>query len=186
MIKKFSLFALALVLLLMPFGTASAQETAPPPSSGPIYIIQSGDSLSSIATRFNINLQALMDANQIENANFISVGDRLVIPGLEGVSGLLDTNIIRFGETLQNVSRRNQVDPEILARINRITSPSEVYAGLNLIVPRSEEFQPFSKRMVVAVGQSPLEAAILAESDPWTISAINKLPGTWSPLPGDV
>ena len=186
MIKKFFLFTLTLTLLLMPFGAASAQETVPPPSSGPIYIIQSGDSLSSIATRFNISLQALMEANQIENANFISVGDRLVIPGLEGVSGLLDTNIIRFGETLQNVSRRNQVDPEILARINRITSPSEVYAGLNLIVPRSEEFQPFSKRMVVAAGQSPLEAAILAESDPWTISAINKLPGTWSPLPGDV
>ena len=184
MSKKFILFIVTLGLLTLSFSQVSAQET--PPASGPIYIIQSGDSLSTIAARFNISLQELMDANQIENANFISVGDRLVIPGLEGVSGILDTNILGFGETLQNISRRNQVTPEALARINRITSPSELYAGSSLIVPLPEESQPLSKRMVVQAGQSPLEAAILAGSDIWTISTLNNLPGTWSPLPGDV
>ncbi len=185
MIKKLILLILSVGLLVLSPGKVSAQETPPPPS-GPIYIIQSGDSLSSIATRFDLSLQELMDANQIDNANFISVGDRLVIPGLEGVSGILDTNILGFGETLLNISRRNQVSPEVLARINRITSPSELYAGSSLIVPLPEDSQPLSRRMVVEAGQSPLEAAILAESDPWTISTLNELPGSWSPLPGDV
>lgn len=185
MIKKFFLLFLTLGLIAISFGQVAAQET-PPPANGPIYIIQSGDSLSSIAARFNIGLTELMNANQIENANFISVGQRLVIPGLEGVSGVLDTNILGFGETLQNISRRNQVAPEVLARINRITSPGELYAGSSLIVPLPENFQPLSKRMAVSGGQSPLEAAILAGSDPWTVSALNRLPGTWSPLPGDV
>lgn len=185
MSRKISTLLLALSLLLVPLGQVSAQAEAPPPE-GPVYIVQSGDSLSTIATRFNITLDELMEANQIENVNFISIGDRLVIPGLEGISGTLDTNILGFGETLQNISRRNQVSPEILARINRITSPSELYAGSSLIVPLPAESQPLSKRMVVAEGQSALEAAILAESDPWTISTLNALPGSWSPLPGNV
>jgi murein DD-endopeptidase MepM/ murein hydrolase activator NlpD len=74
----------------------------------------------------------------------------------------------------------------LLARINRITSPSELYAGSSLIVPLPEDADPLSKRMAVTTGQSPLEAAILAGSDPWTIAETNALPGTWSPLPGDV
>jgi murein DD-endopeptidase MepM/ murein hydrolase activator NlpD len=185
MFKKifFSLLAAATLILALT-SQAAAQETPPP--SGPIYIIQRGDTLSSIAARFNISLSELMAANQIENANFISVGQRLVIPGLEGVSGLLDTNTLGFGETLQNISRRNQVAPAVLERLNRITSPSELYAGSSLIVPVPENFSPLSKRMVVERGQSPLEAAVLTGSDPWTIGTLNALPGTWSPLPGDV
>lgn len=185
MLRKLTLLLLCLGLLLVHASGAAAQEETPPPS-GPIYLIQPGDTLSTIAARFNISLQELMAANQIENANFISVGQRLVIPGQEVDSGILTVNILGFGETLQNISRRNQVPLDFLRRVNRITTPSELYAGSNLIVPLPEDAEPFSKRMAVGRGQSPLEAAILADSDPWTVAALNALPGTWSPLPGDV
>lgn len=184
MTKKFLLIFLAFSILLSPSKSAFAQENTP--ATGPIYIIQAGDSLSAIATRFNITLQELMDANQITDANAIAAGARLVIPGLEGITGILDTSILGFGETLQNISRRNQVSPEKLARINRITSPSELYAGVGLIVPQPENAQPLSKQMVIPVGSSLLEASILADISPWIINTINNLPGTWSPLPGDV
>ncbi len=184
MIKKLILVVLALIVFAAPVGAVLAQEETP--AVGPIYIIQAGDSLSSIATRFNISLQTLMEANQISDANAISAGARLVIPGLEGISGILETNILGFGETLQNISRRNQVSNKILARINRITSPSELYAGVGVVVPHAEDSQPLNKRMTIPAQASLLEAAILAESDPWTITSLNNLPGTWSPLPGDV
>jgi murein DD-endopeptidase MepM/ murein hydrolase activator NlpD len=184
MLKKFTLFILTLSLIALSFNHVSAQDTPPP--GGPIYIIQRGDTLSTIAALFNITLADLMAANQIENPNFISVGQRLVIPGQEVDSGILAINILGFGETLQNISRRNQVPLDFLRRINRITTPSELYAGSSLIVPLAEDAQPLGKRMAVQRGQSPLEAAILADSDPWTVSALNTLPGTWSTLPGDV
>lgn len=184
MLRKFILFALSLGLVALSFNPVLAQET--PPASGPIYIIQRGDTLSTIATRFSITLNELMAANQIENANFISVGQRLVIPGQEVDSGILAINILGFGETLQSISRRNQVSLDFLQRINRITTPSELYAGSSLIVPLTEDAQPLSKRVAVQPGQSPLEAAILAQSDLWAICSLNALPGTWSLLPGDV
>ncbi len=44
------------------------------------YIVQVGDSLESIADRFNITLQMLLAANQIISPDLIEVGQSLVIP----------------------------------------------------------------------------------------------------------
>jgi LasA protease len=44
------------------------------------YIVQIGDSLGSIASRFNITVQMLLNANQITNPDLLEVGQLLVIP----------------------------------------------------------------------------------------------------------
>ncbi|MBN1639605.1 MAG: LysM peptidoglycan-binding domain-containing protein [Anaerolineae bacterium] len=57
-------------------------EPAPTPSSTPIvYVVRSGDSLSGIAFQFDIPIEDLAKANQIEDPNLIREGQRLVIPG---------------------------------------------------------------------------------------------------------
>jgi LysM repeat protein len=44
------------------------------------YTIQPGDTLAGIAERFNSTVEAIMEANKIEDANAINVGDVLIIP----------------------------------------------------------------------------------------------------------
>lgn len=44
------------------------------------YIIQSGDSLSSIAKKLNIPINQLIQANKLENPDSIQAGQKLVIP----------------------------------------------------------------------------------------------------------
>ena len=44
------------------------------------YVVQSGDSLSAIAARFNVSLDALIELNGIENPNLLSVGEVLTLP----------------------------------------------------------------------------------------------------------
>ena len=52
------------------------------------YTVQSGDSLSAIAARFNTTVQALAQANHITDANMIFVGQVLMIPnGATGSNG---------------------------------------------------------------------------------------------------
>jgi len=54
----------------------------PTPSPTPTtYVVQSGDTLSAIAIRFNVSLEELQRANNIADPNLIHVGQRLVIPG---------------------------------------------------------------------------------------------------------
>jgi len=45
------------------------------------YVVQEGDSLSEIAGRFNVSLDAIMEANGIANPDSLREGQTLVIPG---------------------------------------------------------------------------------------------------------
>ena len=60
--------------------------STPAPSTGGSYTVQRGDTLSAIARRFNVTLQALMSANNISNPNLIFVGQVLTIPGAGGTT----------------------------------------------------------------------------------------------------
>jgi murein DD-endopeptidase MepM/ murein hydrolase activator NlpD len=154
-------------------------------SGGPVYIVQAGDTFYSIANRFNITFDELVAANPTANPDFISEGQQLVIPGLEGISGILDTEIIEFGDSLRSLSRRTQVSDEHLIRLNRLVSPTELYVGISLIIPKQEGQQEIQKRVNINVGESLLELAVKQNSDPWTLVNTNKQQGTWDALPND-
>ncbi|GAB6099754.1 DUF3794 domain-containing protein [Halanaerocella petrolearia] len=45
-----------------------------------IYVVQSGDTLYKIAARYNTTVDAIVEANDIDNPNYIDVGQKLIIP----------------------------------------------------------------------------------------------------------
>jgi hypothetical protein len=45
-----------------------------------IYVVQRGDTLGEIATRFSVSLSDLARINNIDNWDIIEVGDELIIP----------------------------------------------------------------------------------------------------------
>jgi murein DD-endopeptidase MepM/ murein hydrolase activator NlpD len=146
--------------------------------------VQPGDTLSSIAARFNISLDDLMTANEISDPNLLGAGQQLLIPGLEGVTGVLDTTLINFGDSYRSLMRRTQIDPELFRKLNRVVSPTEFYVGASMILPQEEQ-APSYVSMSPAPGESLLEMAIAHDANPWTISALNGLEGMWDGLPGD-
>ena len=180
MLKRVSLLLVVLLLLCFTVEPALAQ------ASGPVYIVQPGDTLTLIASRFNVTVNDLVVANPTLDPNVLSQGQQIVIPGLEGVTGVLETEIISFGDSLRSLSRRTQVADEQLKKLNRLVSPTELYVGISLIVPTQQEQEPLSTRMTTSTGESLLELAVRQGSDPWTLASVNKLAGTWTALPGDV
>ena len=176
--RKFSFLILAILVLVLSVGPASAQ------SSGPVYIVQPGDTLYSISLRFGVTVDELMAANNITNPNLLSAGQQLVIPGLEGVTGVLDTEVIAFGDSLRGLLRRTQMPLPLLQKLNRLVSPMELYVGASLIIPQRDE-TTLSARAVTKKGETLLEVAVRQGSDPWTLVSLNGLAGTWDALPGD-
>ena len=178
--NKILSFLLLLFLLLVSVNPVSAQDT-----NGPVYIVQAGDTLSSIAVRFNVSLDDLMKANNITDPNVLAVGQQLTIPGLEGVSGVLQTEVVNFGDTFRSFVRHTQVSAEMLEKLNRLVSPSELYIGATMIVPVQDNQPELTVRAAPTNGQSLLELAVEQNTDPWTLVGLNDLAGTWDGLPGD-
>lgn len=155
-------------------------------ADGPVYIVQPGDTLSFIASRFNVSLADVIAANPSIDPNFLSTGQEIIIPGLEGISGVLETEIVAYGDTLRSLSRRTQVSDAQLKKLNRLISPTELYAGFSLILPLQNGQNQLPTRFAASPGDSMLEAAVRQGIDPWTITSLNKRNGTWDILPGDV
>lgn len=179
MLKRLFLLVLiaALTLLVTP---VTAQ------SGGPVYIVQPGDTLSAIAAKFNVDTAQLMNANGLSNPDQLYVGQQLVIPGLEGIEGVLVTEVVAYGDTLRSLDRRTQASQPIVRKLNRLVSPTEVYAGVSLVIPQAEDQQILNTRFGLATGETLLEAAVQQDTDPWTLTQLNGLAGTWAGLPGDV
>ncbi|MCC6297759.1 MAG: peptidoglycan DD-metalloendopeptidase family protein [Anaerolineales bacterium] len=173
-------------LILILLATATTVRPARAQASEPVYIIQSGDTLYSIAARFNVSLDDLIAANPDVNPNDLAIGQEIVIPNLEGITGVLQTEVVEFGDSLRSLRRRTQVSDENLRRLNHLISPSELYVGVSLILPVQEGQRTYNAPIAPTSGESLFELAIKEGSDQWTLSALNKLEGTWSALPGDV
>lgn len=170
-------------IIIVSAAPVSAQTPTPPP--GPVYIVQSGDTLWDIAIIFNVSVTDIMAANNMVSQE-IFVGDQLVIPGLYGLSGTLITQPVPFGESLRSLSRQYRVDPALLIKLNHIVSPAELYAGYNLILLQQDEHPALTARTALAKGDTLLELAVRQTTDPWTITQLNGLTGPQASLPGDL
>ena len=178
MTKRIFLLFFLLSFLILPFQPVHAQ------TSGPVYIVQPGDSLSSIASDFNISVDELITANNITDPNLLAAGQQLVIPGLEGVSGIVDKTRINIGDSYRSLMRRTQIPQDLFRKLNRIVSPSELYVGAPVIIPQQETTSQLSG-VSQGIGESLLELAVKQNTDVWTLAHYNGLQGSWDSISGE-
>ena len=96
---------LCLILLLLPFEAVQAQTG----TDNPVYVVEPGDNLNSIAQKFGVPLKSLIQVNNIADPNSLSVGDTLIIPGLEGVHGTLVADAVPLGYSLNSLAVAFQI-----------------------------------------------------------------------------
>lgn len=110
------------------------------------YVVQSGDSLSAIAKRFDVTLGDLMSANRMSNPNLVSVGERLTIPGraITGDGPLTRVGpartgyyfyTVQSGDTLSELARSFDITKLALLKYNNLPNEETVYAGMEMRVP---------------------------------------------------
>ncbi|MFH2037866.1 MAG: peptidoglycan DD-metalloendopeptidase family protein [Chloroflexota bacterium] len=181
--KYYILFILVTFISLC-FSQVQAQANNPP--TGPIYIVSPGDSLLGIAAIFDVSLEEIMIANNIIDPNQLFPGDQLLIPGLDGINGILASRIVSFGETQRSLSRQYRIPIVQLRKLNHIISPTEFYAGAHLIIIQDPVKPTWTGTTNLESEETLLERSIKDNSDPWTIIEINNLADTWVAIPGDV
>lgn len=127
------------------------QQPAPTAQPAPAaqtqyHVIQWGDSLSTIATRYGMTMRELMALNGIDNPNLIYAGQRLIVAGGSAeaaptsnlpvqitASGI--EHVVQPGERLSNIAQRYGVSWLAIAELNSIADPNQIQAGQTLRIP---------------------------------------------------
>lgn len=112
-------------------------------TSGTVYIVKSGDTLWSIAQKYNVTVQQIVTANNITNANLIRVGQSLIIPGTSSVpptTGIKYT--VKAGDTLWAIAQKYGVTVQKIVDANNITNPSLIHIGQVLTIPTGTTVPP--------------------------------------------
>lgn len=101
------------------------------------YVVQPGDTLSTIAKKFNTSVETLVDLNNISNPNLIYPGQVLKIPTItnkntsSGASQKqhVNTYIVHQGDTLSGIAAKFGTTVRELVLLNGITNPNLIYPG---------------------------------------------------------
>lgn len=132
------------------------------------YTVQSGDTLSSIATRYGVTVENLASINGLSNPNLIYPGEVLKIYP-ENNRNIVDrdkmefssTYIVRLGDTLSFIARRFDTTVNDLVELNDIANPNLIYPGEILKIPtvgnedsKSSSARQYTKTYIVQRGDT--------------------------------
>lgn len=122
--------------LVIPGGSAGQSA---PSSSGGVYTVRRGDTMSQIAQRFGMTTAQLMSLNGLRNASFVWVGQRLRVSGSPvAVSdasanvGSGSTYVVQRGDTLSVIAQRYNTSVAALMSANGLASSRVIWVGQRL------------------------------------------------------
>ena len=91
------------------------------------YIVEKGDTLYSIAKKFDISVNKLKEFNNLTN-NLLSIGQKLIIPVEEET-----TYVVKSGDTLYSIAREFNTTVDKIKNLNNLTN-NNLSIGQILIV----------------------------------------------------
>jgi LysM repeat protein len=109
--------------------------TLPPPSPGGTHVVQPGEALFTIAEMYGVTIQAIVEANNIENPDHIEAGQVLIIPIPVPATAGADSYIVQAGDTVTSIAVAFGVDPTDLADFNNIADWDDIKVGDRLYIP---------------------------------------------------
>lgn len=147
--------------------SSTVKVDAPPPAPTQTYVVQSGDTLTSIATRFNTTVPALQQLNGLANPDSIMVGQKLTVPGAAAPPPPADSWQGRYtvqpGDTLTAIASRCGTTVAELQAHNGITDPNTVWVGTTLAVPGPASGAPATGPQASAVPASTALGSTVAQ-----------------------
>ena len=126
------------------------------------YVVKSGDTLSGIASKFNISVNTIRWANDLtEKTSKINVGDELVILPVSGIE-----YTVKKGDTLSGIASKYDVSQEDILKYNDIEKDA-IKVGMDLIIPGAEPIKAPAPKPV-AKSPTPKPAPTTSTAAPTT------------------
>jgi LysM repeat protein len=149
-----------------------------PSSSTQRYTIGTGDTVSSIATKFGVSVQAILSANGLGWSSVIYPGRTLTIPSagpaqvaetVAAVTPIASTTVtenytIKSGDTLSGIATKFGVSVASLLSANNLSMSSIIFGGQNLKVPRSAP---------IVVASTPATEIVVTEATATSVTPLS-------------
>ena len=111
-----------------------------------IYTVQKGDTLYSIAKKYNLDSSDLIEYNQLFNT-ILTIGQQLIIPIFNNENDLnnninnntTDTYIVNSGDTLYSIAKKYGINANELMELNNLNS-NMISIGQQLSIPKTEDY----------------------------------------------
>lgn len=100
------------------------------------YRLKPGDTLQSVAKKFQTNESTLKDLNNIYYSDSIRAGMDIIVP--KNVNTYFTYYTIERGDSLYGIARKYNINPELLAGLNGLDMEDFIYPGQEILIPRSE------------------------------------------------
>lgn len=107
------------------------------------YTVQKGDTLYSIAKKYNISVDKLKEINNLKT-NTLSIGQKLIIG--ETISS--NQYIVQKWDTLYSIARKFNISVDNLKKANNLSS-NVLSIGQTLIIPSSGSTEPISTNVYI-------------------------------------
>lgn len=103
-------------------------------SSPNIYIVEKGDSLWSISRKYNVTVEDLINANNLNDLT-IYIGQELIIPSGNINQEPFVLYTVQKGDTLWNIAKKYNISVNNIMTANNLSS-TLLSIGQQLIIPQ--------------------------------------------------
>jgi LysM repeat protein len=97
------------------------------------YRVKENDTLEDIAKKFHTNKSYIEDLNNLFFNESLREGMDIIVP--KNKEKYFDTYTINIGDTLYGISKKYNINPELLAALNGLNMDDYIYPNQNILLP---------------------------------------------------
>ena len=153
--------------------TASGGTVEPSPLGDNYYVVKSGDSLWSIANKYNTTVNELKTLNKLTSNN-LTIGQIIEIPSNESNNQTTNTYTVKSGDSLWSIANRYNTTVNELKALNKLTS-NNLTIGQIIEIPSNESNNQTTNTYTVKSGDSLWSIANRYNTTVNELKALNNL-----------
>lgn len=109
-------------------------------SDGRYYIVQSGDSLFTIARKYSTSVSELQRINSMKRGRVLKVGMKIRVPAPDNSSSAREVaktkvHVVKRGENLSAIAAKYNVSMTDIKEKNKIRNPASLVVGARIVIP---------------------------------------------------
>jgi len=102
-----------------------------------VYEVKDGDTVSTIAKEFNVTVNTILWANDIDDPDLIRPGDKIFVLPITGVK-----HVVKKGDDIEKIAKKYKADKEKIIAFNELPADGRIKEGEELIIPDGKIEQP--------------------------------------------